>query len=447
MDNQNKIRPDQSHSSDLWRGVKIAVLTACLAALPFTAAFSQVLNPSFEADPFAVIPPPSSAYVTYNSSSVPMITDWTVTAGTIDLHHSSHGSMGCPPGGGSYHIDLNPNGSITQAVNVVAGTTYNFSFWRSVHAQVSCGPVNATVDISGAGGTLFNNNYSLSAADKPWVQEATSFTATATGIVNITFSAGGSCYSFGGMLVDLISLEPGTSCSDECFWKVTGNNINSSRNIFGTLTQDDVRIKTSNQDRGIFTADGLLGWNTMNPTAYLHVFCDGHNKEDGHLSDVRFERLEKGDGNILVINQEGYVLDSKIPLSAVTGKDVAALSQNLKQEKERNDRLERELQEVKARVDLLLGSDAQNAGSHLYQNTPNPSNGETAIPYFIDQVKGSAFILIADANGKEMARYAVNGNGRGTVMVRTNSLSQGVYFYTLIVDGREVDTKRMVIAK
>lgn len=106
----------------------------------------------------------------------------------------------------------------------------------------------------------------------------------------------------------------GPVCSDTCYWKVTGNNIIGQNNIFGTLTNHDVRIKTSNTDRGIFTAGGNLGWNTMTPTAFLHVNCNGGN-DGGTLSDVRFEGLESGTGTIMVIDKAGYVHNSRIGIT------------------------------------------------------------------------------------------------------------------------------------
>lgn len=240
------------------------------------------------------------------------------------------------------------------------------------------------------------------------------------------------------------------SCSDTCYWKVSGNNIIGNNNIFGTLTKDDVRIKTSAQDRGIFTLDGLLGWNTMKPTAYLHVYCDGHNKEDGKLSDVRFERLERGMGNILVINEEGYVLDSKIPITrANAALEIEALKQSYEVEKERNDRLERELAEVKAKLNLLLEnklSQAKLSGSNeLYQNAPNPANGQTVIAYNINTMKRDAYIVISAASGQMLQEYKINSNGYGKITFDGSKLPQGAYFYTLVVDQEPVATRKMVL--
>ena len=69
-------------------------------------------------------------------------------------------------------------------------------------------------------------------------------------------------------------------CSDTCFWKVTGNNIIGNNNIFGTLTNDDVRIFTNNTSRGIITSAGRFGIGTSAPTAQLHT-----------TRDVRFEGI------------------------------------------------------------------------------------------------------------------------------------------------------------
>lgn len=65
-------------------------------------------------------------------------------------------------------------------------------------------------------------------------------------------------------------------CNDICYWRVEGNNIlpfpdGTAKNKFGTLTNDNVRIVTNNQYRGIITNTGEWGMGTMTPTAKLHV--------------------------------------------------------------------------------------------------------------------------------------------------------------------------------
>jgi len=41
----------------------------------------------------------------------------------------------------------------------------------------------------------------------------------------------------------------------------------------------------------------------------------------------------------------------------------------------------------------------------------------------------------------------INDKGAGQVIVNTAALATGTYNYTLYVDGKQVDTKRLVIAR
>lgn len=238
----------------------------------------------------------------------------------------------------------------------------------------------------------------------------------------------------------------GSPCSDTCYWKVSGNNIINGNNIFGTLTQDDVRIKTSNDDQGIFTRDGLLGWNTMKPTAWLHVDCINHN--EGDRSDIRFENLEPFDqGTILIIREDGYVFDSRIPIQ-----QVFKMREAYNTEKAENEAMRNDIRDLKAQLAELTGRSNGNTGavqdrSMLYQNTPNPFSNETKIEYYVAGMHKNAFIMIYDLNGKELKRLPVNTSGKGSVQLNSGSMLSGMYIYSLIVDGREVDSKRMVLAK
>jgi hypothetical protein len=88
----------------------------------------------------------------------------------------------------------------------------------------------------------------------------------------------------------------------------------------------------------------------------------------------------------------------------------------------------------------------------LFQNYPNPFNPETNIKYELKVVGGQRSevrIVIYDLIGREImtlvnqeqspGEYAVEFDGSG--------LSSGIYFYSLIVDGVLIDTKRMVLLK
>jgi len=232
-------------------------------------------------------------------------------------------------------------------------------------------------------------------------------------------------------------------CSDLCYWRVQGNNIQNGNNDFGTLTDHDVDIFTAGTQRGIFTNDGLLGWNTISPTAYLHVDCAGHNEDGSGMSDIRFENLESGNGYILVIEEDGYVYNSRVRLeelidAAGHGKRTAELANEVKA-------LRAELVALKAGNHMGI-EDAPKGGNILEQNVPNPFGKETKIGYTVSKVQKAAYIVISDLNGKQLMRFAVE-QGNGSVTVSGDKLQPGIYLYSLIVDGQEIDTRRMVLTE
>jgi hypothetical protein len=83
----------------------------------------------------------------------------------------------------------------------------------------------------------------------------------------------------------------------------------------------------------------------------------------------------------------------------------------------------------------------------LYQNRPNPFNDATVIEYEIAQSYQSAHIIVYDLNGKELLKFIISNNKKGTVQVNAKQLSSGMYLYALVIDGKEIETKKMILSK
>lgn len=81
----------------------------------------------------------------------------------------------------------------------------------------------------------------------------------------------------------------------------------------------------------------------------------------------------------------------------------------------------------------------------LAQNRPNPFNASTVISCVVPETAASAFICIYDLNGGQKRRYDIAGRGSVDITVDGNLLPAGMYIYTLIVDGMEIDSKRMIL--
>ena len=56
-------------------------------------------------------------------------------------------------------------------------------------------------------------------------------------------------------------------------------------------------------------------------------------------------------------------------------------------------------------------------------------------------------LYIYNMQGVQINSYAVNDRGNSSLEIQGNELEPGMYLYTLIVDGKEVGTKRMVLTE
>ena len=83
----------------------------------------------------------------------------------------------------------------------------------------------------------------------------------------------------------------------------------------------------------------------------------------------------------------------------------------------------------------------------LDQNSPNPFKEETDISYFLPETVNNAKIMFYDNNGIIIKAVELNGKGKGNLHVYASNLSAGLYTYALIVDGKLIDSKKMVCTK
>jgi hypothetical protein len=80
----------------------------------------------------------------------------------------------------------------------------------------------------------------------------------------------------------------------------------------------------------------------------------------------------------------------------------------------------------------------------LDQNVPNPFAEKTVISYNIPTDVKKAQILFFNAAGKLIQSADITTTGAGELTVFANDLSNGVYTYSLIADGKVLDTKKMI---
>lgn len=194
--------------------------------------------------------------------------------------------------------------------------------------------------------------------------------------------------------------------------------------------------------------------------------------------DTRVEMPEEMKQNIINSgkNQIGFIaqeMEKDFPLlvelddesDTYTVNYVGLIPEIVKSIQELNEKLETKIAELEAENEVLRGNCCNqsnrrnnnlNTGSSvnpnedvgasvLFQNNPNPFNAETRIKYYLAPSTSQAAMYIYDMNGKQIDRYELSNHGENELIISKGKLSAGIYFYTLIADGKEVATKTMIL--
>jgi hypothetical protein len=136
-------------------------------------------------------------------------------------------------------------------------------------------------------------------------------------------------------------------------------------------------------------------------------------------------------------------------------KSVQELSAENKELKEDNKQLREEMNELKSMVTKLLNGQEVKAnnttatvsGAYLEQSTPNPSSGSALIRYHLPHGTTSAQVVVTNSKGQVLKTIALNSRGDGQVSLQGGNLPAGTYTYSLWIEGRQADTKQMVIVR
>ncbi len=83
--------------------------------------------------------------------------------------------------------------------------------------------------------------------------------------------------------------------------------------------------------------------------------------------------------------------------------------------------------------------------ARLFQNIPNPFENSTNIQYFIPLSYSNANIVISTTLGQILDNFQITKFGEGSINVDKGRMAAAIYYYTLFVDGKKIDTKRMIV--
>jgi cell division protein FtsB len=224
-----------------------------------------------------------------------------------------------------------------------------------------------------------------------------------------------------------------------------------------TIYSSDARFKENIQP----IKNGLDVINRLNGTTYTFrqdMEGEGYSFANGIYGGFIAQEVEKVLPQIVYNDEQGYKgLDyvGVIPYLVEGVKEIANQNQVLQSQ---NASLDAKIADLQAQIDALRDGAASGKGAagsldgaslpaELFQNVPNPFNGVTEIRFNLPETVRAASLLVFDMNGKQLRSYDVAERGLGNVRIAANELSSGMYLYTLLADGKEVGTRRMIITE
>jgi hypothetical protein len=129
--------------------------------------------------------------------------------------------------------------------------------------------------------------------------------------------------------------------------------------------------------------------------------------------------------------------------------ELSAQNDELKKENETQKKINADLKDRLSKLEALVNTSqpinttsVNLTAASLEQNIPNPVTNTAIINCTLPQKFTSAQIVITDKNGKTLKAINISGN-KGNVKVDASTLASGAYQYSLIVDGKLIDTKQM----
>jgi hypothetical protein len=168
------------------------------------------------------------------------------------------------------------------------------------------------------------------------------------------------------------------------------------------------------------------------------------------LAQVVPEVVAVGDDGIYSVNY-GAITPLLVEGMKVQQQQIVTQEDKISQQQAQIDALKAEIAAMKGNTVTNDGVQAPlevnpSLGS-LQQNVPNPFSQQTVINFNVAQNAGVASLIIYDLNGRQIRSEQLNQRGAGQFVINANELAPGMYIYTLIVDGKAADSKRMIVTE
>jgi hypothetical protein len=103
-------------------------------------------------------------------------------------------------------------------------------------------------------------------------------------------------------------------------------------------------------------------------------------------------------------------------------------------------------QNTKNNSSNLTTNTIKSTDNYLAVNKPNPFSDYSIVEYSIAEGNHTSEIRISTPLGQVLKSYRLQNN-KGVIAIDGSQLSDGIYYYSLVVDGAVVSSKRMLVQK
>jgi FtsZ-binding cell division protein ZapB/regulator of extracellular matrix RemA (YlzA/DUF370 family) len=187
------------------------------------------------------------------------------------------------------------------------------------------------------------------------------------------------------------------------------------------------------------------------------LVIEDENKQLGvnytELIPVLVEAIKEQQNQIDAL-KSGNKISSEITSSNI---DVDAMNKEMNQLKSENQMFKEKFELLEKSISLLCESGCaglekakQNVEDvdALYQSIPNPTDNEALINFYLSKKYNNVSIQINSLEGKSMETIMLDGaQGKGSVKIQLGHYAAQTYFYSLIVDNKVVDTKKLTVIR
>ncbi len=223
----------------------------------------------------------------------------------------------------------------------------------------------------------------------------------------------------------------------------------------GIYNYSDIRLKdnvSSLKDAKSTALDNLqkldvIEYNLKRPNKE-NILLNKKGEDKRRHYGVSAQELQEIYPDLVRESQEGYLTVNYTELVPILIRSIQELKAELDEVKGTNGDVRKARAASFEEDDPLDVKDATSipAMATLAQNTPNPFSERTTIRFTLPENAQNAFIYIFDMSGKMQKQIPVDSSME-SVSIEGYELRAGMYIYSLVIGGKEIQTRRMILSK